>query len=352
MEKGWNCEYIVYKKQQLEERVAKINEVSKRKELEEEMELCDYLLMMLLFSNGETIYDDLTMEDFIEDMYEQDFVYTIPSNKLDRIKQITLSLLNLPRLNVEQYKTHIAPKESIEIVGNFLKDKFGDSHYQLYKKTIASNYVLFDKGVTLPFVACIDGEPFLRISKTDDIKMLSALVHEFGHVYRILNNSNKKIENSYCEIESFFCEFNLLLWLIKNNIYSKEAASHFLYLFNTMEQILLMRNFIIEYKLNKINKPIKYREVLNKLQLKKQLNINSDQDFFDIYSTAIDIDLLTYFNSFMATINNIDDFDKYDYVIRNIQTGNEDDISVKVLNKNKGEYDSYLKYRIFLQSYK
>ncbi|MCI9434228.1 MAG: hypothetical protein HFI86_02970 [Bacilli bacterium] len=352
MKKGWNCEYIVYKKRQLEERVAKINEVSKRKELEEEIELCDYLLMMLLFSNGETIYDELTMEDFIEDMYEQDFVYTIPSNKLDRIKQITLSLLNLPRLNVEQYKTHIDSKESIEIVGNFLKDKFSDRYYQLYKKTIESNYVLFDKGATLPWVACIDGKPFLRIAKTDDIKMLSALGHEFGHVYRILNNSNKKIENSYCEIESFFCEFNLLLWLIKNNIYSKEAISQFLYLFDTMEQILLMRNFIIEYKLNKINNPIKYREVLNKLQLKKQLNIKSDQDFFDIYSTAIDIDLLTYFNSFMGAINNIDDFDKYEQVIRNIQTGNEDDIGVKVLNKNKGEYDSYLQYRNFLQSQK
>lgn len=154
------------------------------------------------------------------------------------------------------------------------------------------------------------------------------------------------------KLNHFFCEFNLLLWLIKNNIYSKEAISQFLYLFDTMEQILLMRNFIIEYKLNKINNPIKYREVLNKLQLKKQLNIKSDQDFFDIYSTAIDIDLLTYFNSFMAAINNIDDFDKYEQIIRNIQTGNEDDIGVKVLNKNKGEYDSYLQYRNFLQSQK
>lgn len=352
MEKGWNCEYIVYKKSQLEERVAKINEVSKRKELEEEIELCDYLLMMLLFSNGETIYDELTMEDFIEDMYEQDFVYTIPSNKLDRIKQVTLSLLNLPRLNVEQYKTHIDSKESIEIVGAFLKDKFGDRHYQLYKKTIASDYVLFDKGATLPWVACIDGEPFLRMSKTDDIKMLSALGHEFGHVYRILNNSNKTIENSYCEIESFFCEFNLLLWLIKNNIYSKEAVAHFLYLFDTMEQILLMRNFIIEYQLNKINDSTKFREAIDQFQIKERLNIRNDQDLFDIYSTAIDIDLLTYFSSFMAAINNIDDFDKYEQVIRNIQTGNADDIRVKVLNKNKGEYDSYLKYRNFLQNYK
>lgn len=349
MKNGWNYEYLQFKKQQLEKRLNETKDLVKRKALEEDIELVCFLSLILLFSNGEVLYTKVTMDTFVSKIYEQDFLHKIPASELKRIVQTTLSLLELPRLNIEELKTHISFEESIEIVGEFIKEKFGDKVYKLYKSAMISDYVLFDSGSALSDVICLDGEFFLRIAKTEDIRMLSAIGHEFGHIYRILNNNNI-ISNYYREYESFFCEFNLLLWLMKNNIYSKESANHFLYLFDLMEKILIMRNFIIEYQLNKINDSIKFSKTINQFQIKERLNIRSDQDFFNVYSTTIDTDLLTYYNSFMGAINNIDDFDKYDQVIRNIKSDNEDYIKTKILNQNKGEYDSYLRYRKFLQS--
>lgn len=349
MEKGWNYEYIEFKRQQLEKRLNETEDLAKRKKLEEEIELASYLSLILLFSNGEEIDTKVTMDTFVAEIYEQDFLHKIPENELERIRQTTLSLLELPRLNIKKMKTHISCEESIEIVGEFTKEKFGDKVYQLYKDAMLSDYILFYRDSGLSSVICLDGEFFVRIAKTEDIKMLSAIGHEFGHLYRLSNNNNT-ITNYYREYESLFYEFNLLLWLMENNIYSKEAANHFLCLFNTIEQILIMRTFIIEYQLNKINDSTKFREVINQFQIKKRLNVSSNKDFFDTYSTAINIDLLTYFNSFMAVINNLDDFEKYNQVIQNIESDNEDYIKAKILNHNQGEYSSYLKYRKFLQS--
>lgn len=352
MEKGWNYEYFTFKRNQLEERLRNTNDLKKRKELEEDIILCTYLTTILLFSNDEIIDDKLTFKTFVEEMYGQDFLYKITVSDLKRIKEITLSLSKLPRVNTESYKTHIHDKESIEIVGDFIKDKFDDDHYQSYRNIIISEYTLFDKTSGLSSVTYLDGDIFLRIKKTEDIEMLSSIAHEFGHIYRLLNNRNKIVENSYKEYESFFCEFNFLLWLIKNNIYSKEAVNHFLYLFDTMEKILFMRSFITENQLNQISDSAEYRETINHLHLKKKLHIRKDQDFFNIYTTAINIDLLTYFNSFMAAIHNIDDFDKYEQIVKKIRSGNENDIGIKILSKNQGEYNSYLKYRNYLQNQK
>lgn len=53
--------------------------------------------------------------------------------------------------------------------------------------------------------------------------MVSAITYESGHIYRILNTNYKRLHNSYIEYESFFYEFNLLLWLIENNIYKEKT---------------------------------------------------------------------------------------------------------------------------------
>lgn len=56
MQKGWNFEYLLYKKQQLS--------LKKDKNIKEEIEICDELLAILLFSTGVVVDDDITMEEF------------------------------------------------------------------------------------------------------------------------------------------------------------------------------------------------------------------------------------------------------------------------------------------------
>lgn len=354
MEKGWNYEYFAYKKKELIERLETSTDFEKREQIKQEIDFCDYLYMTLLFSTGKTFYAPVTMKDFVNDMYEREFSYKIPLEEQENMERCALSFSKLPRLKIEQINTHITVDDSIEIIGDFLKEKFSDEHYHLFKDLFVNNkdYILFDKSSELTFVALLDKETFVKLGKSEDIKMLCSIAHEAGHIYRMVNNNENLLKNSYQEYESFFYEFNLLLWLKENNIYKKEATNHFLHLFNTMEKLLYMRYLIKNYQLNQIQETTLFTEKIKSLHVREDFNLKSDQEFFDTYSTAMNIDLPTYFNSFMAVLNNIDDFDKYEQVVRNIKTGNESEIKEKVLNKNKGEYESYLRYRNFLQDSK
>lgn len=352
MEKGWNYEYLVARKQQLEEKLEKTTDAKKQKQIKEDIETCNYLTLMLLFFEGETLYEKVTMEYFVKEMYDQQFSYPISSNDLKEIEKIALSFSQLPKLKINQNNLHLSSNEAIEIVGDFIKDKFGDTHYKLFKKVFVNNrgYILFDKESELSSVTYLDGEIFVRITKEEGMKMLASIAHEAGHIYRIENSKHKIVTNSYGEYESFFYEFNFLLWLRKNNIYSQEATTHFLQQFDTLEKVSYMRYLIRNYELNQIKEPSDFTETIHNLHVKKNLHIRKNQDLFTIYSTAMYMDLQTYFNSFMAVLHHIDDLEKYEQVIKNIKTGNDDSIKVKILNKNKGQYESYLKYRTILQN--
>lgn len=350
MEKGWNYEYLVQKKMQLYERLQKIEDSREKVLQEQEITLCNYLLSIILFSERDSFDEKVTMKDFVEDMYGQDFLYQIPSIELERIEQTALSLSKLPKLKIAKDDTYITVNDAIEIISDFLNDKFGNEHFKIFKDLFVnnSNYVFFTKTSSLSYVTGLDSEIFVHIQQSEDIKMLATIAHEFGHIYRMIKNDNKLLVNSYREYESFFNEFNILLWLIKNDIYSQEATNYFLSLFDKMEKVLYMRYLIRNYKLNQIEQPDRFTEMINKLNVKKSFNIRRNQDLFDIYSTAMDMDLRTYFNSFMAVLNNINDYKKYELVISEIKDENENDIK-KVLRRSKVEYESYLKYRNLLQ---
>lgn len=354
MEKGWDFQYFVLKKKQLQEELEKTTDLEKKEQIEEDIEICDNLMLTLLCSEGETIYSKITTKSFVEEIYQQGFSYPIPSAEEKRIEKITLSLAKLPKLKIEQDNTHITASDSIELVGDFLKDKFGDKHYQLFKKVFVDhqNYVLLDREDELSNVTYLDGEIFVRIAESKNMEMLSSIAHEAGHVYRIANSNYKTLIHSYGEYESFFYEFNLLLWLIENGIYQQEATNQFLRQFDILEKVSYMRYLIQHYQLNNIKEPAEFTKTINELHIKKGLHVRKNQDLFNIYSTAMYMDLQTYLNSFMATLNNINDVSKYEEMVKCIKPGNDDTIKAKVLNKNKGEYDSYLKYRNILRNSK
>ena len=353
MKTGWNFEYLELKKRELQDKLEKVENIKQKKQIEEEIDLCDYLSIILLFSEGQTITSDITMKQFVEEIYQQAFSYPIPVIEQEKIENFALSFLKLPKLKIERAIPSISSTDSIRIVGDFIKDQFHEKHYQLYKNVFMdhSNYVLFDQNTNLSSAISLDGEMFVRIKQSNDMEMLSSIAHEMGHLYRMSNNSHMILTNSYREYESFFYEFHFLLWLIKNHIYSKEAANYFLQLFDILEKVSYMRYCIQNYQLNQIASSKQFTKEINKLHLRRDLHFKKNQDLFDLYITALDMDLQTYFHSFMAVMNHMDDFDQYEQVIKEIKNRNESTIQAKILTKNKNSYQSYVEYRRMLQDF-
>ncbi len=352
MKTGWDYEYFAFKKRNLQEQLEKTENIKQRKKIEEDIDLCDYLTTILLFSTGETIDSDITMKQFVEEIYQQDFSYPIPVVEQEKIDEITLSFLKLPKLKIERAITSISATDSIQIVGDFIKDQFHEKHYQLYKDIFMdhSHYVLFDPNTDLSNVVSLDGEMLVRIKKSNDMEMLSSIAHEMGHLYRMSNNSQMIFTNFYREYESFFYEFHLLLWLIQNHIYRKEATNRFLQLFDIVEKVSYMRYCIQNYQLNQIASSKQFTEKINQFHLRRDLHFRKNQDLFDLYITALGMDFQTYFHSFMAVLNHMDDFDRYEQVIKGIKNRNESTIQAKILTKNKNSYQSYVEYRSMLQN--
>lgn len=353
MEKGWNYEYLKFKKIELQTRLEKIENLEQRHQIEEDIDMCDYLTTILLFSEGEIIDSNITVKDFVDEIYQQDFSYPMLVDEQKKIETMALSFLNLPRLKIGPINHYISLADSIQIVGDFVKDQFHDKHYQLFQDIFVNRntgYILFDSNAELSDVTLLDGEMFVRIQKSNNIKMLSSIAHEMGHLYRISNNSHPILTNFYHEYESFFYELHLLLWLIQNNIYSKDAANYFLQLFDLLEKVSYIRYCIQTYQLNQIASSKQFIEEINKLHLKRDLHIRKNKDFFNWYITTMDMDLQTYLYSFMAVLNHMDDFDCYEQVVKAIKNHNEDILKSKILTKNKDEYQSYLKYRDMVQN--
>ena len=343
MEKGWNNEYLISKKENL---INKRN-IFNKKDIDEDLELTELLMLKLLFSDGKVIENDITFKKFFEYIKGCKCINKLNSKDLDKMFKFASFFSKLPVLEISEKREKISVDDSINILKDYFKDRFEKRHYDVFKNSFIKNkeYVLYDKNSDLSKVIFTDNEIFTLISKTEDIKMLSSMAHETGHIYKILN-TKKYFQSCFGEYESFFFELNLLIWLIKNNIYKEDATNYFLSLFKLMEQIVKMRCFIEKYKTNKIDDINELKKLLKQLDIKNSLNLKDNEELYNLYITTLNLDIKKYFYSFISVLNNLEgpnSIETYENVINNLDK-KENFIKKRILS-NQNEIKSYIKYR-------
>ena len=354
MKKGWDSEYLIKMKEKTEKKIILAKSKDEEDRLKEDIDVYDMLMLTLLFSDAISIEEKISIKQFLEYIEGSTFEYKLSKEDEEKICKYGLEFAKLKKIKTKFKNEHISKDESISIVGDFIKSKFNSKHYDGFNSVFNGNYVLFDSSNDgdLAYTVSVDNEIFVRIPMTEDIKMLSSIGHEAGHAFRMMNNINTIYSNYFGEYESFFYELNLLSWLIKNNIYKDEAINYFLYIFKLIEQVLYMRYLIGNYRLNEITKVNDFEIIVSKLKIKERLNLSDNQELFNYFITTLDMDIRSYFYSFLAVLNSMEKENSlqiYENVVRSIDNENEEYILRTILGGSALDINQYTNYRNILQ---
>lgn len=346
MTKGFNEEYIE-EKMNYYEKLALEDE-----KYEEELLMFQLLYATLIFQEGEIIHNEVSIEEFLEAYRDTNNLFPI-KNRITRglVRKVNMNILKLDSLNKQTIEEKIDIDDSFRFVGEFIKEIFGDEHFNIYKKYVLENknYILFDKHNTnARIIPTLEGEYFLILLSSANIDFSATLAHECGHlVKRVLYNEPSRI-SFLSELESFSYELKLLLWMIKNNIYKEEAKKRFTNLMELLESLTKARYYDNLYSLHTIKSANKFYKRITDKKILENVNASSLDDLFNLIGTSIEINYNAYLLSFLTTLEILqkpDFIERYNYILQNLETTSDSRILKIIGLDNICSLNSYNKVR-------
>ncbi len=346
MQKGFNEEYVE-EKMNYYENLAKENPV-----YEDELLLYQLLYATLIFQEGEVTHSEVTIEEFLEAYNETNNLFPIKNRITKGVqRKITGIILNLDYLDKQVISDIIPRDDSFHFVGDYIKEIFGNEHYDIYKKHVLENrdYILFDKHNTnARIISTMDGEYFLKLMSSNNIDFTSSLVHECGHlVKRVLYGEPLRM-SFLSELEAFSYELGLLLWMIKNNIYKEEAEKRFINLMELLESLTKARYYDNLYSLHTIKDPHKFYERVTDNHILEKINVSSFDDLFNLIGTVVEINYSAYLLSFLTALEIFQKpnfIERYNYVLQNLETTSDSRILKVIGLNNITNLNAYSKVR-------
>lgn len=346
MQKGFNEEYVE-EKMNYYENIAKEDPV-----YEDELLLYQLLYATLIFQEGEVTHNEVTIEEFLDAYNYTNNLFPIKNRITKRVQRIiTERILNLDNLDKQVINDFIPREDSFTFVGEYIKEIFGNEHFDIYKKHVLENrdYILFDKHNTnARIISTMDGEYFLKLMSSNNIDFTSSLAHECGHlVKRVLYGETLRM-SFLSELESFSYELGLLLWMIKNNIYKEGAKKRFINLMELIEGLAKARYYDNLYSLHTIKNPHKFYERVTNNNILEKVNVNSFDDLFNLIGTSIEINYNAYLLSFLTTLEILqkpDFIERYNHILQNLETTSDSRILKIIGLDNICSLNSYNKVR-------
>lgn len=346
MKKGFNEEYVEEKMNYYEKLALK------DEEYEDVLLMYQLLYATLIFQEGTVTHNEVSIEEFLEAYNDTNNLFPIKNRITKNVVRNTIeSILKLDSLEKEVISDIIPREDSFAFVGKYIKEIFGEEHFNIYKKYVLQNrdYILFDKHNTNPrIIPTIEGEYFLKLLSSSNIDFSSTLAHECGHlVKKILYGEPIRI-SFLSEVESFSYELGLLLWMIKNNIYKDEARKRIINLMELLESLTKARYYDNLYSLHSIKNFHKFYERITNNKILEKVNVNSLDDLFNLIGTTIEINYNAYLLSFLVTLEifQMPNFlERYHYILQNLEKVSDSRFLKTIGLNNITNLNAYAKVR-------
>lgn len=354
--KGWSYDYLVEKMQEWDRLIESDTNEEEKKKSEEIRDLYSLLACTVLFQDGEVVEEEKDVRSCLEEINGLSNFFNYPSSVNRTLSKISKKILAMEGIPAVSYSRTVDHEEALSIVGDFIKSEFGLRHFRVYQESFLENrdYLLFDKINDLSAVTIVSTEEkFIQISDTRDIRMVSKVAHEAGHIYRSSVNSYQEKENILGEFESFSYELRLLDWMQKNHIYEEEARTCFLENMRFLENLMIVRYLNQINHFHRMKSPETFEKRIQDLEILPRMKDTSVIDFFDYLYTVLISNYPTYLYSFLATIGQLEEKDyreKYQYVIEHLGKEKPQQLLRKVLGVEPTDLTTYQKYRSYLLS--
>lgn len=351
--KGWNINY--FDKKIAENKELMNNEKSKKKIIEFEKREFTYKFLRHILKEKDIPIENcehcLEPKDFL---YEYNLVrrlYAYPHSKEDKeiFKKICTQMITSENTVKHNYLEKISIEESLKIIHEFIGCDFGKENQQLFKNFFIKNpnYLLFTNDVSGQTVQ-IDDEIYVAVNKKNNISTTSTLAHEAGHAYRLVKNNNDiTYKNTLLEFESFSYEIRLLNWMIKNNIYQKDATYYLLNIIQSIENTSIAKYFNDRYRFYNMNE-YQLEDKINDLNLLKITGEDNTNKFYEYILTSKSSDILTYSFSLLRVINDLENpnyLENYRKVISNLEKINSQAAQEEIFKRDITDLSFYTDYK-------
>lgn len=339
------------------------------KEILTTIDICDILLNLLdeVKDNNEIdILDESNSEliNYIKDYINNDTFderHILVRNNLCK----NLDIITPKSKQFLEYENEVnfSNKETIELVGNMIKNKLGRNHYTTYTKLFVNNptHIHFIKDhSSLIFLPSKKEDVYAIIEDTNDISKSINLAHEAGHFFSYSNNGRCTNSNCLGEVESTFYELLFCKYLIDENIYPEDAKKAILEVLLGITEKASIINAEFSYPMYKLNSVKDFKDLANKYDLYNKtgryttrdlltwITTNNEESGFNyIYSTLIALEfyedyitsrnkknVISKYENFLQEIDKIDDFKLASFISKDYITFND----FKSLKKYKQKY--------------
>lgn len=239
------------------------------------------------------------------------------------------------------YKTKINTNDLFELTYDFYKkqDKKIFEIFEILFKNRQDNIFFtknkFDKYFCGATYQLLDNNIYIAMTKYNDIRDVTILIHEYGHAISIyLNGLDKNKNDSYepfSEIESIFFELLSFDYLDSIHLNNKDS-------FNSRKKFLIdlfCNATIIDNKFLIYENNNTFQDNINNSyyqDIKNKFNINKN-DLRFIYSSPVEIDLMYVVSSLYA-------MELYDIYLRNPEKAME--LYKKIITLNYPTYEEYI----------
>lgn len=354
---SWDFNYLMNLQNSYKVKLLNSNSDEEKQIFNDVIDQLSIMMYTIITSEGVVINEKIRHQFLLDSFREQKSVEDY-SALTDSLISDTLPLIaELEPIRNIKYKSNIEMDECIEVLGDAIKEVFGDKHYQIYLDYIKnrsgviqlSNVV--DSAYTTTIHVDDHDEHFMLLPRTNNFHMFSDFIHEVGHLYRMVNNEyNPLLDDKLYEFEAYYYQVKILEYFIENNIYVKESIVALLEIFKSIERVAVLIDADKKFDLHSNFNIGNFKDLCAKIDLYDRANIPNTLNLLEYLSYVYSRNILNYIYSVLAVIevkDRSDSRDIYEYITHNIGSVSSDEYVYKIFDDpiTFNGLDKYKKFR-------
>lgn len=312
------------------------------------------LLCMIVFSEGTLVSDNIRQQEMLDNLRMCEYVPDYSDLTDDLVDKLIPMLADMDIIPNIKYKTKIDMATCLDILGNVILNVFDEKHLEVYNEYIRnkkdvillSNVIESASTTTLN----VEGEEihYIAVGNKNNFDMFSNLIHEIGHVFRLVNNKYLIDEDDKLyEFEAYMYQIKILDYLIKNDVYRDEAITALLDIFKTIERVAVLIDASKKYGLKKQFNVGNFKDICAKINLYDRAYLNNTSHLIEYLEYIYSRNILNYIYSLLFVLEIFDEEKEeeiYNYVINNIGNMNTD-MYVKEIFDDPITFNGLKKYK-------
>lgn len=300
------------------------------------------MLYTIITSNGVVINEHVRAQKILDELRVQQVVEDYSALAEPLMDQTVPLLASLEPIKRLKYNKKIDMEECTHILGDAIREVFGEEHYKVYQEYILnrddviqlSNVI--DGAYTTTIHVDTRDEHYMLIPNKKNFDMFSNFIHEVGHLFRLVNNDyNPLQDDKFYEFEAYYYQVKILEYFIENDIYRREAIVALLDIFKSIERVAVLLDASSKYNLRNSYNIGNFKEICAKINLYDRANLTNTLNVLEYLSYIYSRNILNYIYGVLSVIevkDRDDSFQIYSNVVTNIGKISSDEYAYQIFD--------------------